>query len=294
MSPVALFAFNRPDALRETLSALSANPGAEETDLFVFVDGPRRPEDVPLVSETKTVAASAVGFKSLHVTASPVNKGLASSIIDGVSRLLTSYDTVIVLEDDLRVMPSFLAFMNEGLCRFRDCPGVFSVCGHSNRITLPADYRYNTYFAPRSSSWGWATWRDRWEIVDWQPSLRQIRRTWFGFNHWGGSDCSRMLFRWAKGRIGSWAIRFCYAQYRSGAVSLFPVRSLVDNSAGFDGKGTNCHRYSRFKFELDRSGDTGFRFPPAAQTDRRILRRARWYHSLPLRLYSRIMYVIKG
>lgn len=294
MTPVAVFAFNRPDALRSTLEALASCPGASSTDLYLFVDGPRSEKDEAKVAESRSVGMAVKGFRTFTPVFSEKNKGLGASIIGGVTRVLAEHGSVIVLEDDLRVMPDFLTFMNAGLEKYRDCPEVFSVCGYSNRFTPPGDYPYDTYFCARSSSWGWATWKDRWEKVDWDPSAEQIRRERFGFNRWGGSDCFRLLSRWRKGENSSWAIRFCFAQYLSGAVSLFPVKSLVDNSAGFDGGGTNCHKYTRFKFELDEGTGREFLFPESTRPDRRISRRALWYHSLPIRFYSLIMYHIYG
>ena len=290
LTPVAVFAFNRPQALKRTLEALAACPGAAETDLYLFVDGPRHEKDAPKVAETRAVGTAITGFRSFTPVFSERNKGLAASIIGGVTDVLAQHDAVIVLEDDLRVMPGFLAFMNAGLEKYRDCPEVFSVCGYSNRFTPPKGYPYNTYFCARSSSWGWATWRDRWEKVDWEPSMESICREHFGFNRWGGSDCTRMLKAWRTGKLSSWAIRFCFSQYLAGAVSLFPVKSLVDNSAGFDGEGTNCRKFTRFKFELDGREAPVFRFPETTVPDRRIVRRALWYHSLPLRFYSLIRY----
>lgn len=293
MTPVAVFAFNRPLSLKRTLEALAACPGASETDLYLFVDGPRNDKDAPKVAETRKIGSTVTGFRSFTPVFSEENKGLAKSIIGGVTSVLAKHGTVIVLEDDLRVMPGFLRFMNEGLEEYRDNPEVFSVCGYSNRFTPPKNYPYNTYFCARSSSWGWATWQDRWEKVDWEPSMASIRRERFGFNRWGGSDCTRMLKAWKTGKNSSWAIRFCFSQYLAGAVSLFPVKSLVDNSAGFDGEGTNCHKFSRFKFELDADPSPDFRFPAETTPDRRITRRALWYHSLPIRFYSLIMYQLE-
>ena len=294
MTPVAVFAFNRPQVLKKTLEALAACPEAADTDLYLFVDGPRGEKDAEKVADTRSVGMAVTGFRSFTPVFSARNKGLAASIIGGVTQVLAKHETVIVLEDDLLVMPSFLSFMNLGLQKYQDRPEVFSVCGYSNRFTPPKDYPFNTYFCARSSSWGWATWRDRWEKVDWNPSEEAIRRERWGFNRWGGSDCTRMLMGWKTGKNNSWAIRFCFAQYLSGAVSLFPVKSLVDNSAGFDGAGTNCHKYSRFKFELDEGKDRAFGFPPDTRPDPRISRRALWYHSLPLRFHSLVMYHLYG
>ena len=83
-----------------------------------------------------------------------------------MEHVLELSDKVIVLEDDLVTHPGFLSFLNAGLERYADVPEVFSVCGYSNHVRMPSGYGYDAYFCPRSSSWGWATWRrvtDSWE-----------------------------------------------------------------------------------------------------------------------------------
>ena len=40
-SPIVVFGFNRPDALKNTIASLLRNKEAKDSDLFVFVDGPR-------------------------------------------------------------------------------------------------------------------------------------------------------------------------------------------------------------------------------------------------------------
>lgn len=76
-----------------------------------------------------------------------------------------------------------------------------------------------------------------------------------------GSDVYKMLSDWKLGKNHSWAIRFCCAQYVLNKLSVVPNRSLVNNE-GFDGDGTNCKRYSRFKIELNESKEQLiFKFP---------------------------------
>ena len=40
-APIVVFGFNRLDALRNTIVSLLLNEEAEQSDLYVFVDGPR-------------------------------------------------------------------------------------------------------------------------------------------------------------------------------------------------------------------------------------------------------------
>ena len=293
-TPIVLFAFNRPDALRRSLAALAAADLAAETDLFIRLDGPRNASDAEKVAAVREVALTARGFRHVDVVWADQNQGLGPSVIQGVERVLDVSETVIVLEDDLVVSRGFLVYMNQALRRYASDNRVFSICGYTNRVTAPGAYPYDAYFCPRSSSWGWATWRNRWQSVDWNPTPASLQKHARAFNRWGGSDCAKMLRDWMKGRNCSWAIRFCYSQFIQGKTALFPVRSLVDPSAGFEGDGTNCRKYNRFKFDFDVDGGASFRFPETVEESPSFRRSALRYHKLGRRLWSRLMYVIYG
>ena len=129
-APIVVFGFNRPDALKNTIASLLNNEEAKFSDLFVFVDGPREGKagEKEKVEEVREYVKSIKGFKSIHYTFSENNKGLADSIIGGVSQVINQYGRVIVLEDDLVLMPNFLNFMNQGLERYQNEQKVFSVC----------------------------------------------------------------------------------------------------------------------------------------------------------------------
>ena len=294
MTPVVLVAYNRPEALKKALESLAANDLAEQTDLFIRIDGPKGPTDVAKVEAVQEVARKAKGFRNVEVTSATENRGLACSVIAAVDRVLEISDTVIVVEDDLLVHPGFLTYMNTALEYYASQSEVWSVCGYSNRIHIPEGYGFDAYFGPRSSSWGWGTWRDRWQSVDWNPALESLQKNARSFNRWGGSDCAKMLRCWMQGRNQSWAIRFCYSQFIQGKTSLFPALSLVDPSAGVEGDGTNCHKYSRFKFDMALREKDSFQFPSDVMVVPSIRRSALRYHSALRRAWSRLMYLIYG
>ena len=55
------------------------------------------------------------GFKSVILRKSNYNKGLAQSVIEGVSEVLSTHKNIIVLEDDLITSRNFLNYMNQSL-----------------------------------------------------------------------------------------------------------------------------------------------------------------------------------
>lgn len=295
-SPIIIFAFNRPDALRATLEALGKCPESKDSEAYIFVDGPRISSltDEVLVAKTRQIAAGCSLFRNVRTFFSDTNKGLGNSIIHGVTRILKLYKFAIVLEDDLIVMPNFLAFMNQALETYSSDKSVFSICGYSNKVRIPDDYKYDAYFCTRSSSWGWATWKDRWESVDWSfKKWEEWRNLKKSFNKWGGSDCFSMLKNCKDGKNQSWAIRFCFNQFLQNKLSLFPTKSLVIND-GFDGNGTNCKKYSRFVYELMDNSKDKFVFPKKIQLIPSFKHQALKYHSISMRLWSKFMYLIKS
>ena len=215
-TPVILFAFNRPEGLKAIIESLLQNEEAKHSVLYVFVDGPRfqRKGEVENVEKVRDYVKSITGFKEVHYKFALQNKGLGNSVIKGVTEVINRYGKAIVLEDDLILAPNFLFFMNQGLDKYKEETSVFSICGYSNKVKVPKDYSYDTYFCTRSSSWGWATWADRWNSVDWElENFDKYHILKKEFNRWGGSDCWKMLNDWKCGRNKSWAIRFCFAQF---------------------------------------------------------------------------------
>lgn len=293
-APIIVFAFNRLEALKATIASVLQNSEAAESELYVFVDGarPNKQGEIEKVHQVQEFVKTIFGFKSIHYTFAKQNKGLGPSIIAGVTDVINQYGRAIILEDDLIVAQNFLSFMNQGLDKYEKEEKVFSVCGYSNKVKTPNDYLADSYFCVRSSSWGWATWANRWNSVDWDlKDWKKYEGMKSAFNRWGGSDCFGMLQNWKEGRNKSWAIRFCFSQFLQKKLSLFPIVSKVNND-GFDGDGTNCKKYNRFKFEFDSTDRKTFKFPAKVLMNEGFRRSALSYHSLVKRIWSKIMYMI--
>lgn len=295
-APIIIFAFNRLNSLKQTVDSLLRNSEAKDSDLFVFVDGPRKNKDgehekVKAVQEyVRTIG----GFKKVTWKFSDENKGLATSVISGTTEIINQYDKAIVLEDDLILAENFLSFMNQGLDRYENENKVFSICGYTNKIKCPEGYVADSYFCTRSSSWGWGTWADRWNSVDWElADWNNYKAKSRLFNRWGGSDCWKMLNDWHNGKNNSWAIRFCFAQFLQDKLSLFPIISKVNNE-GFNGDGTNCKRYCRFKFVFDTTGHKTYSYPTQIRLNKVLYKSALSYHNIMIRAWSRIMYMINS
>ena len=225
-APIILFAFNRLDPLKRCVASLLENSEAAESDLIVFVDGPRANKDgeAEKVGTVREFVKNIGGFKSVEKHFSETNKGLGSSLIEGITEVINCYGRAIIVEDDIVCSNNFLAFMNQGLAFYENNRNVFSISSETVKVKAPKGYIYDNYFAPRAGCWGWATWKDRWNTVDWKlDDWNAVIKNKRKFNKWGGSDCFKMLDGWHSGKNKSWAIRFSYAQFVQEATSLFSV-----------------------------------------------------------------------
>lgn len=292
-APLAVIAFNRPDKLTSTLDSLSRCDLAQGTDIFIYVDGPRtgREGEPSKVAKTIEVARSATGFKSVSVIASPENRGLAASVTGAAGALLDRFGRVIVLEDDLAVAPGFLLFMNTMLDRYENDSRVMQISAFGTSVVHHRTYPWDVYLNRRAHSWSWATWKDRWDTVDWQVSdfedLARNRRARRSFNEYG-SDLFGMLEGWKTGRNNSWYIRFNYSMHKQGRFCVCPVRTLVRNE-GFGSDATNCRSYNRYKTDESGWNSRSWSCPERLEWDKGLNKEAVRYWNIPNRIKGKII-----
>jgi len=244
-APIVVFAYNRVDKLENCLASLEKCIEASSSDLYLFCDGPKSDKDADAVAAVHKFAAEYAdrkGFRSINVSLQEKNRGLAASIISGVTDVVNKYGKVIVVEDDLVVFPTFLKYLNEGLAYYRNDP----VCGSVSAFTYPIKeldkYDGDVYSTYKAECWGWATWADRWDNASWADtdftgylSDMSQRRRFESLE--AGLD--RLMYLQYKGRIDSWAVRWVYHLFKTGRLTVYPAASHVANE-GFDGSGTHC------------------------------------------------------
>jgi hypothetical protein len=293
LAPICLFTYNRLNETKQTIQALQVNYLAQSSDLIIFSDAAKNDISKDDVNKVRAYISQVSGFKSVTIIERKQNFGLAKSIIEGVTRIINEYGKIIVMEDDLITSPNFLAYMNQGLSFYESTPKIWSVSGFSFPIKYPEDYVFDNTFGVRASSWGWATWKDRWDLVDWNVSdyeaFLKDKKACKAFNR-GGSDMCKMLNDQMTGKINSWAIRFCYAQFIHGAYDAYPTKSKVKN-VGFSGEATHTRGMDkRFITTLDNSNQVDFSFKLNIEIENNILKEFR----KPYSILSRLKYKLLG
>jgi hypothetical protein len=287
-APIAVFAYNRPRHVYRLIDSLLRNALFLRSPVFIFCDGPRDQVDKEAVAETRRAVHQRLGSHG-KIVESEVNKGLAQSIVGGVTELCDLYGRVIVLEDDLVLHPHCLDFLNAALRRYADVARIYHVNGY--RYPLPSATA--PYFSRLVSSWGWATWQRAW--INFEPDAgklaHRIRDAGLisALDFDGTFPYYEMLQYQARGRIDSWAIRWYASTLLRGGLALCPNVSQVSNH-GFDDTGVHCGVSSDFDVDLGTASED---WPTRASEDMPNYRHMRAFFrsirgSLPRRMLQKL------
>ena len=252
LAPVVLFTYNRLVHLKKTISALQKNFKAKDSLLFIFSDGPKNEKDIYLINKVRDYLKSIKGFQKVTIIGRKKNLGLANSIITGVSEIVTKYNSVIVLEDDLVTSPYFLSFMNEALKTYQNDNKVASIHGYIYPIN--SKDLADCFFIKGADCWGWATWQRAWQHFekDGKKLLKELQNKnlekEFNFNN--SYPYVQMLKDQINFKNDSWAIRWYASAFLKNLLTLYPKKPLVQN-IGFDGSGEHCGSSNLFDVKLN-------------------------------------------
>ena len=249
LAPIVLFVYNRPDHTQKVLDALKNNPEAKDSELFVYCDGAKEnatDSEKEKIEETRQVIREILGFKRVSLIESQINKGLANSIIEGVTEIVNKYGRIIVLEDDIATSSGFLKYMNDALEIYSSSKKVM----HISAYIFPFNDTKKKYvfFSKPTTCWGWATWKDSWKHfeknVDKQIDILNKGNHWNKFTLNNSFPSFRnQLFQNKFGQINTWAIFWYTSVFMKNGICLHPSISLTNN-IGLDGSGENCGEFS--------------------------------------------------
>lgn len=234
LSPIVLFVYNRPWHTRQTVEALQKNELAQESELFIFSDGPKNEAAEENVREVRSYVRTISGFKKISIVEREKNWGLADSIIDGVTQVVNQYGRVIVLEDDLVTSPYFLKFMNDALEIYKDKEKVMHITGYMFPIN-PHGLE-QTVFDKMSSGLGWGTWERAWRHFKRNPDelIKEFKHGKINqFNLDGAYRFWDQVVANYKGRMKTWGVFWYATVFKQNGLCVHPSVSLVQH-IGYD------------------------------------------------------------
>ena len=273
LAPIVFFVYNRPKHTEAVLNALKKNTLAKDSLLYVFSDAAKKEKDFENVNKVREIINKIDGFKEVIVTEAETNFGCANSVISGITKVINEHGKAIIIEDDILTAPNFLEFMNEALNRYENDKRICSISGFVPNEKMAESCKDFVFLAYRNSSWGWGTWKDRWNDVDWDmlqwENIKKDKKLWKKLQK-GGQDAPYLLKLQMEGFISSWAIRFYTDNALKDKYTLFPTKTFVEN-IGLDGSGTHCGNVKKSNSVVSEDlSPVDFSFPDELDFDNKI------------------------
>lgn len=244
LTAVVFFCYNRPKKTKESLTKILQFKG--DLPVFVFSDGDQKGLSSKIIEVRNILDECKHDIETIVLRKK--NFGLAQNVISGISFVFNKgFDSVIVFEDDCVPDASFFPFVNDALKTLRLNRKVMHISGFGLPMKFKPPKGY--YYSPYPCSWGWATWKDRWDKCDFEDNsyYRQVLnnkelRDQFD---WAGKSFSHFLKLQQKEAVNSWLIRWYAHIFKNNGVCLWPSYTCLKN-IGFDGSGIHQVSFDRF------------------------------------------------
>jgi len=226
----------------------------------------------------RIISSKYVIYYKVVIIERDINRGLAESIIEGVTMLCDKKGKVIVLEDDLLTSKYFLEYMNTALEKYEMNEKVMHVSGYMYPISAGMQCG-ESFFLPLTSSWGWGTWGRSWNAFE-RDGLKLYKELkdnnlFYGFDVQGSYNYKRMLKNQINGKIDSWAIRWYASVFLRKGLVLFPAYSLVEN-IGLDDSGVHCSATKDYDVKL--SDEYKVEMPSSVKVSKKMIDKLAQYY----------------
>ena len=231
-TPLLLLIFNRPKETEILIKRLSI---FKPKKIYVFSDGPRTHSLTDNINcrKSKSIIEKISWKCEIKKNYQKKNLGLKKAISKGISWFFQNEKRGLILEDDCIPNRDFFEFCTWGLKKFNNDSKVGSITGNNflnNQVKIKNSY----YFSKYAHCWGWATWRNRWELYD-----KNIKF----WNKWRKSKNFESIFNsklekkyWIKifdnvkeNNINSWAYPWNLCLWYHKKIVLTPKFNLVSN-----------------------------------------------------------------
>lgn len=260
MIGLAFFVYIRPELTQKVIESIKRNKFQK---IYIFQDGLKYEKDRQAWEEVSQLI-SKIDFADVEIHISENNKGLANSIVEGMTYVFERHEMAIALEDDVVLADGYKSLVEALFAKYRDNKKVMSICGGGYGAVIPKTYAYDIYFAYRMSSVAFGTWKDRWDGFERNPSLlssilRNLEKK--RMFEQAGKDVGRMVFESLKGNIDTWATYWVLHQINRLGFHIIPVKEYAID-IGRNGGGTNSKGLTtRYNTELTGEKKEGYKLP---------------------------------
>lgn len=281
-APVFIITLNRAIHFRKCIESLSKCISANHTDIFIYLDFPKTPNQIEGYNNISEFLSTGVkGFNSVRIIKRKENYGRIKNYLEAEKEMFDRFERVIFTEDDNVFSEYFLLYMNAMFEKYNSDPSIYSICGYHLPVRLPDSYPYDIYFYQSGAAWGVGYWRSKFidvsklrrEELKNKKILQDVKRT----SKKGYYILKEDII--SNGIYGDARVLFLLHKYNMFAV--FPIKTLVQN-IGHDGSGVNCGISEVLTNNKPNNNFNPVRFPDSVVINKEINELIRSYKNISL------------
>jgi hypothetical protein len=244
--PALVIAFNRPEKLQQTLLSLART---DVKEVVVSLDGPRanKNDGIRIAECIHIIEGFREVFDVLSINQNYENLGCRRALQKAIGNFFNIYDRGVIIEDDILVSQQFIDFAAWALEEYENDNNIWVINGWSP-FNL-GEINPLPWLSRIPIVWGWATWRDRWDMYDSEiedsaslkPSeLKTNLSLPFSSefdNYWTNG------FKQIREGFDTWDYQLVFSMWKNGGMALTPPSRLTQN-IGFDEEATHTFQPS--------------------------------------------------
>ena len=233
-TPVLLMTYIRPKNTENILNLLRKY---NQKNIFVFNDGLKNKADSEVHKKTRNLIKQIKKNYKIKIIFPKKNLTQKYNLPFALSQVFKKFDRAIILEDDCIPNKSFFKFCDLLLEKYKNDNRISQISGN-NFLNFKNFKRRNNdsyFFSKFTSSWGWATWKSRWENYydsDLKVWPKVKKEKWLNdiFNNKKSFDFWTKAFnRRYKLLEDDWDRPWTLTNIINNRLNIFPNKNLISN-----------------------------------------------------------------
>lgn len=232
-TPVLFITFARPDYARQTWEGIKA---AKPKTLYYYSNKGREEKEgeVERNEEIRAYIKEIDWDCNLHTWFRDECVNVYDSLRGAIDWLFRNEEQGIVLEEDCVPTLGFFSYADQLIAKFKDDRRVWFISGDNFINYNPGGYDY--IFSHHSQIYGWASWKNRWDSIDWE--LKHVEEFIEG-GYLRYMLPEKNQYKYMKERMINrkpwllkthcWDAIFFYNMLMNNGLSVYPRENLISN-----------------------------------------------------------------
>jgi hypothetical protein len=238
-----LIGYNRPDNLIQRISEIEKN---SVSHLYISLDKCDDQEisrEVLKAVEDK-VKSSRLG-NNVTIWRQNSNLGLSQHIHWAISSVLEEEESVVIIEDDIRIGTSFVSKLCQGYSELSEKENFGTIGGFSGVPIINTQFRNHWRRSRYFSAWGWMVGRSTWDKYELVLPDGNLERQLSNSKSWQrltATQQSTWLTRFEKVRKNpklTWDYQMQFMTFKHDFINYLPLFRICENTGFNDPRSTN-------------------------------------------------------